>query len=259
MIDTHCHLEQPDYSTDRDKVIEKCKQQLKAVITSCAHPKDLDLTLQIVDEHKNFVFAVAGIHPEYIKEISTKEVEIYIEKIKENREKIAGIGEVGLDFAYVKEADWQQKQKELFVQFISFAKELKLPIVAHSRGAYEEVVRILEQEDAKKVQLHLFGDNRLVKRVAENGWRVSIGPIVLRSKKHYQITRDMPLELLLAETDAPWNAPEVFLEGKKVRNEPTAVKVVAEKIAEIKKLNFEEVWKACGENAIKLFGLDFVS
>jgi TatD DNase family protein len=65
----------------------------------------------------------------------------------------------------------------------------------------------------------------------------------------------MPLELLLLETDAPWNSPEVFLEHKKVRNEPISIEIVARKIAEIKKISFEEVWKACGENAVKFFDL----
>ena len=64
MIDVHCHLEQEDYDKDRNEVIEKCKKELKAVVTSCAHPKDFDLTMKMVENHKNFVFASFGIHPE---------------------------------------------------------------------------------------------------------------------------------------------------------------------------------------------------
>lgn len=255
MIDSHCHLEQKDYDEDRDEIIEKCKKELKALVTVCAHPSDFDLTLKLAEENKNFIFAEAGIHPEYIKEISEKEIEKFIEKIKENKNKIVGIGEVGLDYFWIKENDWQEKQKQLFIRFISLAKELKLPLTVHSRDAYEDVVKILEQEDAKKVHLHLFGDNTLVQRIADNGWYISIGPIVLKSKKHFQIARDMPIEKILLETDSPWNAPEVFLEGKKVRNDPTSIKIVAQKIAEIKKLDFNEVWKACGENAVRFFDL----
>ncbi len=255
MIDAHCHLEQKDYEKDRDEVIDRCRQQMKAVVTSCAHPRDFDLTLQLTEKYKGFVFAAVGLHPEYVKEISEKEKDEFLELVKQNKDKIVALGEVGLDFHWIKESEWQEKQKEWFVQFIEFSNEIKKPLVVHSREAYEEVVKILEQQDAKQVHLHLFGDNNLVKRIADNGWYVSIGPIVLRSKKHFQITRDMPIEQLLLETDAPWNAPEVFLEGKKVRNEPTAVKIVAEKIAEIKKMSFEEVWKTCGENAIKFFNL----
>ncbi len=255
MIDAHCHLEQKDYEQDRDEVIERCRQQMKAVVTSCAHPKDFDLTLQLAEKYKGFVFAAVGLHPEYVKEISEKEKDEFLELVKQNKDKIVAIGEVGLDFHWIRESEWQEKQKQWFAQFIDFAREINKPLVVHSRDAYGDVVKILEQQDAKQVLLHLFGDNNLVKRIADNGWYVSVGPIVLRSKKHYQIARDMPLEQLLLETDAPWNAPEVFLEGKKIRNEPTAIKVVAKKITEIKKLSFEEVWKICGENAIKFFNL----
>jgi TatD DNase family protein len=256
MIDVHCHLEQEDYKNDRDQVIEKCRQQLKAVITSCVRPNDFDLTLELVEKFKGFVFATAGIHPEYIKEISVKEIDEFLERIKQNKNKLVGIGEIGLDFFWIKESEWQKKQKELFAEMVNFAKELKLPIVIHSRDAHEEVMKILEQEDARKVLLHMFGANQLVKRVIENKWNVSINTIILKSKSYRKVARDLPLEKLMLETDAPWLAPEGF--GDK-RNDSTAIKLVAEKVAEIKKKSFEEVWKKCGENAVEFFKLKFLN
>jgi len=255
MIDCHCHLESHDYDKDRDEIIEKCKKELKAVITSCAHPRDFDLTMQLVEKHKNFVFASCGIHPEYIKEVSEKEIEDTIEKIKQNRDRIVAIGETGMDKFWIQEPDWQQKQKELFIQLIELAKELKKPLVIHSREAYEETLKILEQEDVKEVNMHMFGDHRLTKRVIDNGWFISINTIILRSKSHKKIARDCPLEKLMLETDAPWLSPKKLLEGIDARNDPTSIKIVAEKIAEIKRLGFEEVWQKCGENAIKFFKL----
>ncbi len=255
MIDSHCHLEQHDYDKDRDEVIGRCKQQLDAVVTSCAHPRDFDSTMQLAEKYENFVFVSAGLHPEYIKEINEQEKDEFLELIMQNADNIVAIGEVGLDFNWVREPEWQEKQKQWFIQLIDFAKEIRKPLVVHSRDAYDETVKILEQQDAKKVQMHLFGDNKLVKRVSDNGWYVSIGPVILRSKKHFQIARDMPIELLLTETDAPWNAPEVFLEGRKVRNEPTSVKVVAEEFSKIKKLNFVDVDKITTENAKRFFNI----
>jgi TatD DNase family protein len=251
MIDCHCHLEQHDFDLDREKVIENCKKEMKAVITCCAHPKDFDLTLQLVEKYKGFVFCTVGIHPEHVKEISEKEKDEFLDLIKKNKNRINGIGEVGLDFDFIKEKEWQEKQKKLFSEFISFAKELRLPLVIHSRAAYEEAVKILEQEDAKQVLMHMFGANHLVKRIIENDWYVSMNTIVLRSKKHKKVVRDMPLEKLLLETDSPW----LGLERK--RNDPLSVKIVAEKIAEIKKLSFEEVNKITTENAVKFFSLVF--
>jgi TatD DNase family protein len=257
MIDVHCHLEQDDYDEDRDEIIEKCKKELKAVITSCAHPRDFDLTMQLTEKYKNFIFASYGIHPEYVKEISEREIDEFIERIKQNKDKLVAIGECGLDFFWVHEPEWQQKQKELFIRLIELAKELKKPLVIHSRNAYEETLKILEQEDAKEVDMHMFGDHHLTKRIVDNGWFISINTIILKSKGHKKIARDCLLERLMLETDAPWLSPKKLLEGIDERNDPTSIRIVAEKIAEIKKIGFEEVWKKCGENAINFFKLPF--
>ncbi|MCS7106158.1 MAG: TatD family hydrolase [Candidatus Aenigmarchaeota archaeon] len=249
MIDVHCHLEQEDYSQDREEVIRECKKELKAIITCCAHPKDLDLTLSLVEKYKDFVFATVGIHPEYVKEVSEEEKKSFFQKVKDNVEKIVGIGETGLDFFWVKEKEWQEKQKELFIEFIELAKDLDLPIIIHSREAYDEAVEILEQENTKKVLLHMFGANHLVKRIVDNGWFVSTNTILLKSKKHKKVVRDVPLERIMLETDSPWLSPS----GK--RNTPLSVKIVAEKIAEIKKVSFEDVKKITTENALKFFNI----
>jgi len=255
MIDIHCHLEQKDYDNDRDKVIERCKKELKAVITSCAHPKDFDLTMRMVENHRNFVFATCGIHPEYIKEISEKEKDDFLDIIVKNKDKIVAVGETGLDFWYIKEKDWQEKQKELFIQLIEIARDFKKPLIIHSRGVFDETVKILEQEDVKETVLHMWGGHHLLKRIIENNWYISINAIVLRSKKHRKIIRDCPLGKIMLETDSPWLAPKRIIEKIDARNDPTSIKVVAEKIADIKKISFEEVWNKCGKNAIRFFKL----
>jgi len=249
MIDVHCHLEQPDYKKDRDQVIEKCKKHLKAVITCCTNPNDFDLTMQMLEKHKNFVFATLSIHPIHIEEVNEKQKDEFLDLIVQNKDRIVGVGETGLDYYYYKDNKWQQKQKELFVELISLAKELKKPIVVHSRDATEDAVKILEQEDAKQVLMHLFGTRHLLTRILENNWFISIGPIAQRSKKHKKIIRDTPLENIFLETDSPWFGPE----GK--RNDPTAVLGVAKRIAEVKKLTLDEVDRITTDNAIKFFDL----
>jgi len=255
MIDIHCHLEQEDYNKDRDEVIEKCKKELKAVITSCAHPRDFDLTLQLTEKYKNFVFASYGIHPEYIKEVSESEIDDFLEKVKQNKDKLVAIGETGLDFWWTKEIEWQEKQKELFIRLISLAKEIKKPLIIHCRDAFEDTIKILEQENAKEVDMHMFGNHNFVNRIIKNGWYISVNTIILRSKSYGKVVRDCQMERLMLETDAPWLSPKKLLEGIEARNDPTSIKIVAEKIAEMKKIKFEEVWQRCGENAIKFFKL----
>lgn len=249
MIDVHCHLEQEDYDKDREEVIERCKRELKAVITSCSHPKDFEKTIEIIIKHRGFIFASVGIHPEYIGEFKENDIMNFIEKIKANKDLFVAIGEVGLDFNWVRDRNLQEKQKDMFKIFINLSKELNLPLVIHSRDAMEETIKILEDEEASMVHMHLFGEPKFLKDIIENGWFISVGPILLKSKKHKKIVRDIPLERIMLETDSPW-----FGFGK--RNEPISIKDVAIKIAEIKKISFQDVWKICGENAMRFFNLN---
>ncbi len=272
MIDVHCHLEQRDYNTDLDQVIENCKKAgLKAVVTSCPNPKDVERTFEIQEKYKGFVYACLGLHPEYIKEFSERDVDQYLELVKKSKDKIVGLGEIGLDFHWIKESSWQQKQKEQFKNLISFSKEIRKPLVVHCREASEETLNILESEDAKKVLLHMFPGKNLIDRVVENNWLISINYLVTRSKDYKKIARDVPLENLTLETDAPWNGVQksidsvtssdiIFKENKELnlatlRSDPSTIKLTAEKIAEIKGLDFESVWKKCGENAVKFFNM----
>ena len=251
MIDVHCHLEQKDYDKDRDEVIKRAKEKgLKAIITCCAHPEDFEKTIEIVKAYRGFVFAVASVHPEYAKDISNETLEEYFEKLVRNKHNLVGIGETGLDYYWIKEAEWREKQKEWFRKHIELAKNLGLPIVIHSRDAANDTIEILEEENAKRVHWHMFGEPKLLQRVIDNGWYVSMNAIVLRSKKHKKVVRDVPLERIMLETDSPWLAIE-----KGMRNEPTTIVEVAKKIAEVKKVDFEVVWKQAAMNAIRFYGL----
>ncbi|MFH1432139.1 MAG: TatD family hydrolase [archaeon] len=247
MIDVHCHLEQKDYDKDREEVIKRCIEKMDAVITSCAHPRDFDLTLSLKKKHPDFIYICIGLHPEYIKELKPMEKEELKENIKENIQHISAIGEIGLDYYWTKEEEWRDKQKDMFRELIDFAKELDKPIVVHSRDAHQDTLDILEEKNAKHVLLHLWGANQLVPGIIKNNWNVSFGPILLRSKKHKKICRDMPLEKIMLETDAPW-----FGETG-TRNEPTSVKNVIARIAEIKGIDSGIVDNLTTENAKKFF------
>src|SRR5438445_1186139 len=239
MIDSHCHIEQPDFDLDREKLILEWKKELDAVVTVCAHPDDFEKSLEIAKNHKNFVFLVAGIHPEYVKEFNENQIDHFFQKIEENKKDIVAIGETGLDFFWIKDHNIQQKQKDLFLQHIEFSKDIKKPLVIHSREAYEDTIKILEEGDVEKAQLHMWSEKNLVNRAVENGFLISINTILLKSKEHKKIARDTPIENLMLETDSPWLAPKKLLEGIKERNTPLSVKIVAEKISEIKKIPLE--------------------
>ena len=252
MIDVHCHLEQRDYDNDREEVIERARvKRLIAIITCCANPRDLDKTLDIVRRYRGFVYATASVHPEYVKEFDEEIIDRYFTRIRENVDLIVGIGETGLDYYWVTDPEWRVRQQELFRRHIRFAESLEKPVVIHSRDSHSDIVEILEEENAKRVHWHMFGAKELLNRVIDNSWFVSLNAIVFKSKKYRKVARDVPLDRLMLETDAPWLALE-----KSVRNEPTTIIDVARKIAEIKKISFDEVWFQAGRNAVEFYGLD---
>ena len=255
MIDSHMHLEQKDYDKDRDLVIKRCKESgMKAIISVFTHQDDFDRIPKILDEYPGFVFAVAGLHPQFIKELTEENINNSLKWIKDNAHLLHGVGEQGLDYFWTKEPEYRKKQQELFVKFIKLAKDLNKVIVVHTRDAHKEVIKILEDNGAKKVQLHMWGDNKLVKKIIENGWYISVGPVIAHSKKHRKVVRDMPMDKLMLETDSPWFGGKDS-NGRSLRGEPTNIKVSAEEIAKIKKIPINDVLKICGKNTIKLFSL----
>jgi len=261
MIDSHCHLEWKSYDKDREEVIARCKKQLKAVVTSCSRPQDFDKALEISKKHPRFVFVTAGFHPEFLKIIPEEMKKSYKNRIKQNKNKIVGIGEIGLDYDWIKEPEDREKSKELFIEMLALARELNFPAVIHSRAAHEDVLDILELHGPKKVLLHMWGGHQkeLMERVLSKNYFVSVNTILFTSKNYKKVVRKVPLEQLLLETDAPWLAlkreNEKYYIDSSARNEPISIKLTAQKISEIKKVSFEQVWRTCGENAIKFYSL----
>lgn len=257
LIDTHCHLAQPDYDPDRTQVLARCKQDLHAVITCCGHPEDFALTMKLATQYQSFLFATASLHPKYIA-LSDQEITDYLQEIRTNRTNLVAIGETGLDYNWVKDLPGQTRQKQLFLKSIALARELHLPLVIHSRDATEDVIDILEAHHVEQVQMHMFTKRQMLQRVITNGWMLSVNTLLLRSKDVKKIVRDCPLEQLLLETDAPWLGlgPDGRIKSKhEVRNEPTAVMHVANKIAEIKRVESEQVALQTSNNARKLYQL----
>lgn len=250
MIDSHMHLEQKDYDKDRDKLVSEWKKKLKFLVTVCADINDWEKTKSFIEKYKGFVSAIASIHPQHIDRSEKKEIVDFFNILKKDKKYLVGIGECGLDYHWVKDEGLRKKQREMFVEHIKLAKEMKLPLIIHSWKSDEEVFNILEKEGVagKKVLWHQFGGNQFVQKIIDNNWMISVGPGVLRSKNRRKVVRDMPLDRIMLETDSPWF-------GEEERGTPLNVWKTAEKIAEIKKISVEEVEKQTDKNAIAFFGL----
>jgi TatD DNase family protein len=169
--------------------------------------------------------------------------------IRAHRDRLVGIGEVGLDHWVVKEAEEWEIQEQTFVKFIALSKELDLPLNVHSRSAGRHTVRFLQEQGAQKVLMHAFdGKASAAMEGIEAGYYFSIPPSVVRSQQKQKLIRHLPLDRLLLETDSPVLGPDPAC-----RNEPKNVVISCQAIALAKDVSVEEVARVTSENARRLF------
>jgi len=259
IIDIHCHLSFKQYAEDRESVIEGAKKELRAVVTSGVEPSDAKEALNIARNHKDFVFVTLGMHPIHVEEFSSAELERYEEFIYEHRREIIGIGEVGLDYHWIKEPLKQRRVKEVFLRFLEIARDLRLPVVLHLRGAtgssaeaIEEGLKAIEDEDIQKAVFHCFtGKPALASEICDEGYFISLPATIKRSKTMKNVAKRMPISQLLTETDAPYLSP---VENQE-RNVPQNVKFAYEEIAKVRKISVEELKEQVRKNFSALFGV----
>ncbi len=257
IIDIHCHLTFKEYDADREQVIEEAKQVLKGVVTSGVEPEDAKHALELAEMHEGFVFVTLGLHPIHVAERTDQEIEEYEEFISDNKRKIVGIGEIGLDYHWIRDPLKLKRTKEVFVEFLGLAKELDMPVVLHLRGtgseAIEEGLKIISDEDVRKAVFHCFtGKPQLAEQICEEGYYLSLPTSIARSKSMKKVAKRVPLSFLLTETDAPYLSP---IEEEE-RNVPQHVKVVYEEIARQRKIDFDTTEEEIEQNFDRLFAVD---
>ncbi len=253
-FDSHAHLDDEKFNEDRDEIIQQIKKFgienfISAGYSLEASKKGLELAKKYV-----FIYTTSGISP---NDIPQTEEEMWktlseIKEIAKTNSKVVAIGEIGLDYYWNKEN--KDIQKQVFIEQIKIANELKLPIVIHTREAIMDTIQILKQNPVeKKGVFHCCPLNReLVKEALKLGFYISFaGPITFKNSKNAkEIVNMVPLEKMLIETDSPYLSPEP-LRGK--RNDPRNVKYIAEKIAEYKEMKIEEIAQITMNNAKKIF------
>ncbi len=239
-IDIHAHLEM---CKDSEKVIKNAKDIL--IISAGVDEKSNKKVLEFSKKFNN-VKCSFGLYPIEALKLSEKELKKELVFVEENKDKIIAIGEIGID---LKESPEFEKQKKNFIKIIKLAKKINKPLIVHSRKAEKEVIDILEKEKCKKVVMHCFSGNfKLVKRIIENKWFLSIPTCVKRSEHFQRVILEAPIENLLCETDSPYMHPD----GER-NNEPRNVIESYKKISEIKNLSLKEVEKKIEENFKRLF------
>ncbi|QCR30744.1 TatD family hydrolase [Lysinibacillus sp. SGAir0095] len=253
-IDTHVHLNADQYDDDLQQVIERALEaKVEKMVVVGFDRKTIERAMKLADEFE-FIYAVIGWHPVDAIDCTSEDLE-WIEKLAAHP-KVVGIGETGLDYYWDKSP--KDVQQELFRKQIHLAQKLKLPIIIHNRDATGDVVKILREENAASVGgvMHCFsGSVETARECIDMKFMISLGgPVTFKNARMpKEVAKEIPLEHLMIETDAPYLAPHPY-RGK--RNEPSYVPLVAEEIARQKELSIDEVAKATTSNAIKFFNLD---
>ena len=253
LADSHSHLEMPDFKKDLEEVIQRAEASgVRYIFTVGTEKKDWKRTLEIVNSHPS-IYAILGVHPHNAKEIDHETYPTLRQLCRQ--EKVKAYGEIGLDF--FRNLSPRDVQLKRFREQIGLAKELRLPIVVHDREAHHETLEVLKSEKAEECGgiIHCFsGDYEMAKACMNLGFFISVpGSITYKNSEDYRETiKRIPLESLLIETDAPFLTPVPF-RGK--RNEPSYVRYIAQKVAEIKKVPFEKVAEVTTENALRVYRL----
>lgn len=249
MIDTHCHLF-AEYYDDLDEVIKKCDKHI--IIVSGTNDETNNEVLEICKKYDN-VFGTLGIHPSEIDSITEKSIEFIEANI--TNPKIVGIGEIGLDYYWIK--DNKEEQKKVFIKQIKLARKYNKAIVVHSRDSINDTYEIIKNyAKGLKINLHCFNSSiDMAKKFINLNAKLGIGGVLTfeNTRVLKDVVREINLSDLLLETDSPYLTP-VPNRGKK--NEPYNVRYVAEKIAEIKGISFDEVASTTTANAISQFDLE---
>ena len=245
-IDVHCHLDMCEGRIE--DIIERAKVAgVGVMVTQGVKPESNRKSLEFSSRF-DIVKSALGMYPIDALKMSDSEVDSEIKFIRENKDKIVAIGEVGMDFK--EDEKEHSRQVEIFKKVIKLALELDKPLIVHSRKAERECIEVLEEMKAKKVVMHCFnGKFSLVKRIIDNGWFLTI-PTNVKSSEHFQkVALNAPISQLLCETDSPYLHPD-----KKWPNEPANVVESYRKIVDVRGMSLEEVKNIVSSNYWKLFG-----
>lgn len=253
IFDTHVHLNARQFQEDRDEVIQRAFRKGVKYMTVVGFDREtIPLALKIAEQYET-IYAAVGWHP--VDAIDMTDQDLNWLKELSNHPKVVALGEMGLDYHWDKSP--ADVQKEVFRKQIRLAKEVNMPIIIHNREATEDIVQILQEEDAKTVGgiMHCYNDSAdYVQACLDMNFYISLGgPVTFKNAPlPKEVAKIVPKDRLLIETDAPYLAPHPN-RGK--RNEPAYVTLVAEQIAALREISYEELCQITTENAFRVFRL----
>lgn len=249
IFDSHCHYDDEWFDEDRFSLMDSLKS--KGVVGVVTNGTDLENIKQVLNycEKYDFVYGTVGVHPECLENLPDDYLS-QIEKISKE-EKIVAIGEIGLDYHWDIPKDIQMR---VVKEQLQLANDLDMPVVFHDREAHGDTMELLRCYKPKGL-LHCYsGSTEMLKEVLNLGMYISLGGVVTfkNARVPVEVAKEVPVDRLLLETDAPYMAPTPF-RGK--RNDSSYIAYVAEKIAEIKGMDTQKLIDITTENAKKMYGI----
>lgn len=246
-IDTHLHLENNERTSS---IIEEAYQnKVKKLIISGCDKKGIIDALEIIKKYDN-VYATVGFHPSEVGKITEEDI-LWLEDIIKKESKIIGLGEIGLDYYYGKED--KEEQKVLFERQLTLAEKLNVPVVIHSREAFQDTYDFLKSHHLKGV-IHCFnGSIEVAKLYIKLGYVLGIGGVItFKNSNLGEVVEQIPMENIVLETDSPYLAPTPH---RGEENAPKFIPIIGEKISLVKKISTEEVEKITCANTSRIFDL----
>jgi TatD DNase family protein len=253
LIDTHTHLYLEEFKNDIAAVIDRAQQSgVQKFYLPNIDSSSIEDMLELEQQFPGICLAIMGLHPCSVKENYKQELQLVEQWL--GKRTFAAVGEIGLDYYWDK--TFIAEQKEAFQLQIEWALQYNIPIVIHSRDSLQDCIDIVKQNQNGKLHgiFHCFGGSmNEAQQIIDLNFLLGIGGVVTYKKAGLaEVLKEIPLSSLVVETDAPYLTPVPF-RGK--RNEPSYLKYVAEKIAEVKNITVEEVCKITTVNAQNLFDI----
>ena len=253
IFETHAHYDDEQFDEDREQLLAGLQEAgIETVVNVGATLEGCLSTIRLAEQYP-FIYAAVGVHPDEVGTLDEEKFSWLKEKL--SHEKVVAVGEIGLDYYWDQES--HEVQKKWFLRQLEAAREAGLPVIIHSREAAADTLEMMKEygQDLKGI-IHCYSYSvEHAREYVKMGYLLGIGGVVTfkNARKLKEVVEEIPLEALVLETDCPYLAPEPF-RGK--RNQSAYIQYVAEKIAEIKEISYEEVVAQTEKNARAMYGLD---
>ena len=250
LFDTHAHMNDEAFDLDRAEILNNLPGQGISLMLNagCSLPSSVE-SVAMAEQH-SYIYASVGSHPDAADEVNEDVLEEY-RKLCKLHPKVKAIGEIGLDYHY--EDIPRDLQKKAFIAQLELARELSMPVIVHERDAHEDGMHIIKQFPEVTGVFHCYsGSAEMARQLTDLGWYIGFTGVLTfkNARKAIETAQSIPLDRIVIETDCPYMSPEPF-RGR--RNDPSRVRFVAEKLAEIRGISPEEAMQITLENGKRLY------